>query len=257
MHARGLRRRILPAFAALVLLAVLAAPALAADLVVSAASSLNNAFRDLAPLFEGSHPGVAVRLNFGASGTLLQQLVNGAPVDVFASADQATMNDGAAHGLIVASTRTDFVSNALVVIVPTGSRLVPHRLSDLEAPSFRSIAIGLPATVPVGRYTRAALERAGLWKALEARFVPAQNVRQALDYVARNEVEAGFVYATDAAIMPGKVSVAFAVPTGVPIVYPMAVVTGSREPALAREFIAFASSPDARRVFARWGFAPP
>lgn len=228
-----------------------------AEVIVSAAASLTNAFRELGPTFEAHHPGATIRFNFGASGTLLQQMQNGAPVDLFASADETTMNEAAAHRLIDPSTRVDFVSNALVVIVPAAAGRDPANLEALEGAAFKRIAIGLPATVPVGRYTQAALERAGLWTRLAPRLIAAQNVRQALDYVARGEVDAGFVYATDAAIMPGKVRVAFRVPTVAPVVYPIAIASGSSHADVARAFIAFVLSADAQRILARYGFAKP
>jgi molybdate transport system substrate-binding protein len=250
----SLRRRPL----ALFLFGVLcAAPAVAADLVVSAAASLTNAFKELAPLFEAQQSDTRVRLNFGASGALLQQIAKGAPADVFASADQETMDQAQARSLIEASERRNFVANALVVIVPASTKTPPQALSDLAGPACGRVAIGLPASVPVGRYTKGALEKAGLWTAIEAKMIGAQSVRQALDYVARGEVDAGFVYATDAALMPDKVKVAFAVPSEVAILYPIAVVAGSRNPAAARKFVGFVASPPAQTVLARYGFGKP
>ena len=152
----------------------------AADLTVSAAASLSNALRDIAPLFEAANPGTRVQYNFAASGVLLQQMAKGAPVDVFASADQDTMDQAQARGLVRASQRRDFVSNRLVVIVPANSPRTPASLADLAQPGYARIAIGLPASVPVGRYTKGVLEAAGQWRAIEARMVGATNVRQAL-----------------------------------------------------------------------------
>ncbi|MGC4397079.1 molybdate ABC transporter substrate-binding protein [Hydrogenophaga sp. T2] len=229
----------------------------AADLTVSAAASLGNALRDIAPLFEAAHPGTRVQYNFAASGVLLQQIAKGAPVDVFASADQDTMDQAQALGLVQASQRRDFVSNRLVVIVPANSPRTPASLADLAQPGYARIAIGLPASVPVGRYTKGVLEAAGQWGAIEARMVGATNVRQALDYVQRAEVDAGFVYATDAALMPDKVRVAFAVPTARPIVYPVAPVVAGPNAALGERFVAFLLTPAAQAVLARHGFGKP
>ena len=199
----------------------------AAELTVSAAASLTNAFRELSPLFEAKFPDTKVQLNFGASGALLQQIAKGAPVDVFASADQESMDQAQAQALVKASDRRSFVSNSLVVIVPAAGSIVPKSLSDLAQPVYKRVAIGLPASVPAGRYTKASLEKARLWSAIEPKMIGAQNVRQALDYVARGEVDAGFVYATDAALMPDKVKVALSVPTPTPILYPIAPVATS------------------------------
>ena len=239
---RILRPRVLLA-AALLLLTGLPLAVDAADLTVSAAASLTNAFRELGPVFEARHPGTRVQFNFAASGALLQQIAKGAPVDVFASADQETMDDAQKQGLVDAPSRIDFVRNALVVIVPADSRQNATGLADLRSERFAKVAIGQPASVPVGRYTKAVLEQAGLWATVEPRMIGAQSVRQALDYVARGEVDAGFVYATDAAIMSDKVRVLFTVPTPTPILYPMAVLKGSPNEAVARTFVRFIASP--------------
>lgn len=233
------------------------AAVLAADLTVSAAASLTNAFRDLGPTFEAANPGTKVRFNFAASGALLQQIARGAPANVFASADQETLDQAQAKSLIDPATRRNFASNALVVIVPAASANVPGAVSDLAQAPYARIAIGLPASVPVGRYTKAALEAAGLWSAIEPRMIGAENVRQALDYVARGEVDAAFVYATDAAIMAGKVKVALAVSTTKPILYPVAVVAGSPNAAVAARFIEFLGGAQAQTVLARYGFGKP
>lgn len=135
-----------------------AGPALAAqELTVSAAASLSNAFSEIGQIFEMQHPGVKVIFNFAASGPLLQQIAQGAPVDVFASADQKTMDQAQEKGLIVPASRKKFVSNALVLIVPQDSKLGLTGLKDLTKPEVKRVGMGNPATVPVGRYTQEAL----------------------------------------------------------------------------------------------------
>jgi len=242
---------------ALLLASALPVAAMAADLTVSAAASLTNAFRELAPLFETANPGTRVQLNFGASGALLQQIAKGAPADVFASADQETMDQAQKQGLVQTSQRRNFVSNALTVIVPATAANVPGAAADLAGPAYARIAIGLPASVPVGRYTKSVLEAANLWAAIEPKMIGANNVRQALDYVARAEVDAGFVYATDAALMPDKVRVALTVPTTRPILYPVAPLTAAPNAAMAQRFVEFLASPAAQAVLARYGFGRP
>jgi len=242
---------------ALFLVSILPVAAMAADLTVSAAASLTNAFRDLAPMFENANPGTKVQLNFGASGALLQQIAKGAPADVFASADQETMDQAQKQGLVQASQRRDFVSNSLTVIVPAAAAKVPGAVADLAGPAYARIAIGLPASVPVGRYTKSVLEAANLWAAIEPKMIGANNVRQALDYVARAEVDAGFVYATDAALMPDKVKVALTVPTTRPILYPVAPLAAAPNAAAAQRFVEFLVSPAAQAVLARYGFGKP
>ena len=237
---------------------LLALPAAAADLTVSAAASLTNAFKDIGPMFEAANPGTKVLFNFGASGALLQQIAKGgAPVDVFASADQETMDQAQSQGLVQAAQRRDFVSNTLVVIVPTTAASTPQAVGDLAQVGYQRIAIGLPASVPVGRYTKGVLEAAGLWGAIEPKMVGANNVRQALDYVARGEVDAGFVYSTDAAIMTDKVKVALTVPTQKPILYPVAPLAASANAAIAARFVEYLQSAPAQGVLAKYGFGKP
>lgn len=231
--------------------------ACAAEIMVSAAASLTNAFKDLGSAFEAANPGTKVQFNFAASGALLQQIAKGAPVDVFASADEETMDQAAQQQLVKAGTRADFARNALVVVVPRDTAAPPKALADLVATSVRRVAIGVPASVPVGRYTKAVLEKAQLWPQLEAKMIGAQSVRQALDYVARGEVEAGFVYATDAALMADKVKVAFTVPTETPVLYPIATIAASANAMAAQAFVAYVLSAPAQAVLARYGFARP
>ncbi len=244
-------------FLTLLAAALLGGRALADDVTVQAAASLTNAFRELAPAFEAAHPGTKLQLNFGASGALLQQIAKGAPADVFASADEETMDQAQAQKLIVPSQRKDFVSNTLVVIVPGTAAAAPKSLPDLARSGVARIAIGLPASVPVGRYTKGVLEAAKLWGAIEPKMIGANNVRQALDYVARGEVDAGFVYATDAALMPGKVRIAFTVSTTTPILYPVATLAGAPNAAGARRFVDFLFTPAAHAVLAKHGFGTP
>jgi len=227
----------------------------AEDFTVSAAASLTNAFNEIGKAYELAHPGNRVIFNFAASDVLLKQIEQGAPADAFASADEVTMDRAAAAALIDAATRRDFAANALVLIVPAGAEQ-PARLSELTAAAFRHVAIGNPDSVPAGRYARQALIEAGLWEGLQGKLVQAQNVRQALDYVARSEAQAGFVYATDAATQKAKVTVALTLPTSTPVRYPLAVVRSSAHAAQARAFIDFVSSPAGQASLQRHGFSP-
>ncbi|SDG19779.1 molybdate ABC transporter substrate-binding protein [Dyella sp. 333MFSha] len=229
----------------------------AADLVVSAASSLTDAFQSVGKAYEAKHPGTHVVLNFAASDVLLRQIASGAPADVFASADQAAMDKAVEAKAIDVSTRQDFATNRLVLIVPKDATVRVTSPADLKNAAVKRVAYGDPASVPVGRYTKAALEQQGLWDAVSAKGVLAQNVRQSLDYVARGEVEAGFVFATDAAIAKDKVTVAATVPTPKPISYPIAVVAASKQVAEAKSFEAFVQSAEGRGILARFGFEAP
>lgn len=223
----------------------------AAELTISAAASLTDAFPEIGRAFEADHPGTEVRFNFGASEALVQQLEAGAPVDVLATADERSMDN--ARALIDPASRADFARNTLVAIVPSDSRFVPRALPDLARTEVERVALGNPDSVPAGRYARDALERAGIWAAVATKAVYTQNVRQGLSYVARGEVDVGLVYATDAAI--GKVRVAFTVPTEPPITYPIAIVAGGGD--AAGDFVSYVLSPPGQAILRRYGFLPP
>jgi len=239
---------------AVALLAALPLLASAQQLTVSAAASLTDAFNEIGAKFEASRPGVTVRFNFAASGVLLQQIRQGAPVDVFASADQATVARGIDAQLFDAKTKQDFAANSVVLIVPAQGTPFVKTLADLSNPAVKRIALGKPATVPVGRYTQQALEAAGQWAPLEPKFVQADSVRQVLDYVSRGEAEAGFVYRTDAMLAPGTVRIALTVEGHAPVTYPAIMVSASRQQPLAKDFIAFLSTPAAQKVLEHYGF---
>ena len=179
----------------LLTLTVMCLPAAAAEMTVSAAASLTNAFTELKGLFEKQQADLTVHTNFAASNPLLKQIQEGAPVDVFASADQATMDKAVAAKVVDPATRRNFALNDLVLIVPKGGKK-PVDLADLR--NFKKIALGNPESVPAGRYTKSALNTVGLWEALQPQYIQGNSVRQVLDYVARGEVETGFVYRTDA-----------------------------------------------------------
>ena len=238
-------------------MACISATAFAADLVVSAASSLTNAFQDVARAYEAVHPETHVVLNFASSDTLMRQIIRGAPVDVFASADQAAMDRAQAQGVLSAGSRVDFAANQLVLIVPSSSHARVDTLKDLSGPAFKRIAWGNPASVPAGRYAQRVLEHAGLAAALESRAVLAQNVRQCLDYVSRDEVDAGFVYATDAAIARERVRVALRLDSPTPITYPLAIVARAAHASEAQSFRHFVLSADGQALLAKYGFLKP
>ena len=237
--------------------AFLTGTATAADIIVSAAASLTNAFTDIGKEYEKASAGQKVNFNFAGSGALLQQIARGAPVDVFASADQETMDRAAKQNLIVRATRFDFVRNTLVVVAPKGAKSIPRSLEDLKNASVGRLAISNPESVPAGRYAREALETAGLWGPAKTKSLNTQNVRQSLDYVARGEADVGFVYGTDAMLMADKVEVLFEVPTGTPILYPIAAVKGNGNEYLAVKFIDYVRSDAGQRILARYGFRKP
>ncbi len=229
----------------------------AADLTVSAAASLTQAFQEMGSQFEAQNPGTKLRFNFAASGALLQQIVNGAPVDVLACADTDTMAKAVAKKAVDAADVKVFTSNQLVLVTPANSLAVLTQLVDLKKPDIKRFAMGLPASVPAGLYAQGALEKAGLWKDVKDKVISTQNVRQALDYVARNEVDAGFVYASDAQLMAGKVNVAFQVATASAIQYPIAKVASSTKSDDAFKFMAFVMSNAGQSILKKHGFTAP
>ena len=232
------------------------AVAQADDVIVSAAASLSNSFGELGKAYEARHPGDKIVANFAASDVLLKQIEQGAPADVFASADEATMDKAAQAKLVDGGTRKDFAANTLVLIVGAGASS-PTKLDDLTASTYQHIAIGNPDSVPAGRYAKEALTKAGLWEKLQPQIVPAQNVRQALDYVARGESQAGVVYATDAETQKEKVHIALTVPTTTPVRYPIAVLEKSPHADAAKGFVAFVIAPDGQAILKKYGFSAP
>lgn len=242
--------------ALLVLSALGAIPATAQELTISAAVSMKEAMEEIGRRFQLAWPGVSVRYNLAASGELQKQIEAGAPVDVFVSAGQRQMDELARAGLVVADTRRDFAGNVLVALKPVDSTLDVPGPSDLLDRRVQRIALGNPRTVPAGQYAEEALRTLKLWDRLKNRLVFGENVRQVLDYVVRDEVDVGIVYATDGVQRLGRVRLAFAFPadTHRPIVYPAAVVAATRQPELARAFVEFLTSREAQAVLGRLGF---
>ena len=227
------------------------------ELIVSAAASLTNAFKDVGEKFEGANPGVKVVFNFAASGALLQQIESGAPVDVFASADQKTMDQAESKKLVQADTRKDFVSNKLVLIVPSESKMKITTPQDLTAKEVTKIGMGNPDSVPAGRYAQEALTNEGIWETLKPKLINGESVRQVLDYVSRAEVEAGFVFSTDAAIAKDKVKVAAVMEKLKPITYPIAVVAGTKNKEPAQRFVEYILKGEGQAILSKYGFGKP
>ncbi|HWR03394.1 MAG TPA: molybdate ABC transporter substrate-binding protein [Humidesulfovibrio sp.] len=235
---------------------VCAGPAQAEEIIVSAAASLTNAFTTVKQRFEAAHPGATVVLNFGAAGALLRQLESGAPVDVFVSADQKFMDEGVAKNLIDPATRRDFARNIMVVVVPPDAKTSPADLKALAAPGIRRIALGNPDTTPLGRDARALFQAAGLWPAVQDKIIYGETVRQVLDYAVRGEVDAAFVFATDAMQAGPKVRVAFQVQGAPSFLYPVAVTRMSKKLA-ARTFVDYLNGPEGQATLRGFGFLKP
>jgi molybdate transport system substrate-binding protein len=225
------------------------------EILVSAAISLKNAFDEIGVLYE-KQTGIRVRFNLGASGLLQKQIEAGAPVDVFASAADKQMDALNNQGLILTETRRPFAHNSLVLITPADSKLKIRAFADLASSGVSKIAIGSPKTVPAGQYAEEALRNLKLWDGVQTRLVFGENVRQVMDYVARGEVEAGLVYASDILAAPEKISVPAKAPKGShsPITYSMAVIRGSAKVQAARKFIDLILSSAGQEILKKYGF---
>ena len=226
------------------------------EITVAAASSLTDAFKAIAQDFEKKYPKTKINLTFASSGTLLQQLRHGAPIDVFATADQQTMNEAQALSLIQNQTRVNFISNQLVLIAPKNSTFKIQNLTDLNQTSIKRITIGNPAYTPAGRYAQAVLEKQNLWNPVQSKLIKTQNVRHALDYVARSETQLGFVFSSDVLNQANKVKVVMNVPTLEPIQYPIAITKNTTNQLEADQFLKYVQSGAGKQVLQRYGFKP-
>src|SRR5208283_3572621 len=175
------------------------------EIMVSAAISLQNAFEEIGKLYELQNKNSRITLNLGASGDLMTQIKGGAPVDVLASAALKDMDDLDIAGFVVKDTRTNFVENSVVLIVPSTSKIALSSFEDLKNAEIKKIAVGNPKTVPVGRYSEETFQYYKISDMIQAKLIFAENVRQVLDYVARGEVDAGVVYSTDAMVKKQEV----------------------------------------------------
>ena len=224
-------------------------------ITVSAAVSLTDAMGAAAEAY--SRTGRGVRFNFGASNVLARQIVNGAPVDVFISADEAQM-DVVRRRSAAGGARVPLLRNQLAVAVPSDRPRTFRSVREIADPAFKRIAIGNPAAVPAGVYAKAYLQKEGLWQAVEARIVPTGSVRAALAAVESGAADAAIVYRTDVRVSP-KVTVAWTVPVpdGPRIVYPGAVIGTTTAADEAQRFLDFLRSDVAVRTSSASGSRTP
>ncbi len=229
------------------------------ELLVSAAISLKEPLQKMGALFEQRNQEVKVVLNLGSSGVLQQQIEHGAPVDVFVSAAPTQMDELQDQHLILNETRRTLASNAVVLIKSAGRRLDLASFKDLTKPKVKRIAIGNPRTVPAGEYAKEILTNLRLWDLLQPKLILTESVRQALVYVVRGEVEAAFVYATDARSAAREVEVVATAPRNShrPVIYQIAVVKTSRQGSLARGFVDLALSDAGQQILKGHGFLLP
>lgn len=223
--------------------------------LVFAAASLTDALGEIGRSWAGPD-GARVAFNFGGSSLLARQIQEGAPADLFLSADEIQMDGLEKAGLIAPGTRKSVLSNTLVVVVSADSTLKISSERDLAEAGIGRIALAEPSSVPVGVYSKKFFEAVGIWTAIAPKVIPTENVRATFAAVESGNVDAGIVYRTDA-LVSKKVRIAFEVPAsrGPTISYPFALVKGAPHEAEARRLLAYLAGPDARRVFAKYGFS--
>ncbi len=225
------------------------------ELNVSAAASLTDVLKEINALYVQENPHVTITPNFASSGTLQQQIEQGAPVDVFFSAAAKQMDNLQNGGLILVETRQNVVTNSLVLIVPIDSTLNITSFNDLATDRVQKIAVGDPKSVPAGTYAKQAFDLLGITAQVEPKEILGSDVRQVLTYVETGDVDAGLVYATDA-LVSSKVKVVASAPAEInaKIIYPIAIIKASNNVEAAKAYIEFLFSDEARVIFEKYGF---
>ena len=224
------------------------------DILVSAAASLTDTLKEIGAAYR-SKSRHTVEFNFGSSSGLARQIEEGAPADIFFSADLAQMDRLDKRGLLETGSRINLLSNQLVIIVPADSKLAISSPRDLLNADVKRIALAEPSSVPAGVYSKKYLTEEGLWNQVKPKVVPVQDVRATLASVESGNVEAGFVYKTDAAVSK-QVKIVYEVPVakGPKITYPVAIVKASKQKVAARDFLNFVQGSTARNTFKKYGF---
>jgi len=232
---------------------LLTGSALAADVNLSVAASLREVVTELSTDFAKKHPGIAFQRNFGASGALAKQIENGAPCDVFFSANVEWVDYLQKKKLVDEWHVSNFAFNELVFVGKPGQKV--KNIQDVV--NLERIAIGSPKSVPAGQYAMEAFSKAGLDKQFEKKLVMARDVRECLMYAERGEVDGAFVYKTDAEIMAKNVKILFTVPQKFypRVTYPMALTVAGTKKSEAASFYKFLQSAEAKKLLAKYGFA--
>lgn len=237
-------------------LAVYPVDSFAETILISAASSLREAFSEISSRFQSEHPGVEIKLVFGASSSLLQQVEQGAPADVLALADFELFKGTNIDKSEKFADVNIFAKNKLVLIQSTKNAQNIASLDQIDNKGIKRIAIGNPSFVPAGRYARDAIKSQGLWQKVENKMIYTHNVRQALDYVARGEVDLGFVYFSDAKMMEKKVKIILSIDQESEIRYGIASVSRQRANDLSAKFVHFVMAPQGQLILKNFGFIP-
>ncbi len=230
-------------------------PAAPVTLNISAASSLTDVLKEINNLYSQAKPNLTLTPNFASSGTLQTQIEQGAPVDVFISAAAAQMDNLQKGNLIIADTRKNLLYNKVVLIVPNDSTLGLTSFSDLALDKVKIIAVGDPKSVPAGTYANRAFDELGITAQVQPKEILGSDARQVLTYVESGNVDAGVVYSTDA-LTSSKVKAVASAPADInaKVVYPVAVVAASKNPAAAKDYINFLFGAQAKTSFEKFGF---
>ena len=225
------------------------------ELNVSAAVSMKDALAEIQKNYQAKNPNVKILFNLGASGSLQKQIEQGAPADIFISAAPKQMNELQEKNLVKKETRKNFVDNKLVVVVPKDSKLTIAKYEDLTQDAVKKIALGETAVVPAGQYAKEVLQKLGIWDKVEGKVVFAKDVRTVLAYTETGNVEAGIVYKTDA-VSSDKIKVVATAPEGShqPIVYPIAMVSSTKQAKAAEDFMNYLFGPESKTVLEKYGF---
>lgn len=224
-------------------------------LTVGAAASMKDVLEAIGKQYEKEHHDVTLRFTFASTGTLQKQIEQGAPIDIFVSADARTFEQLQQNKMVIATYDRPLVYNELVLIVPKDRSNLVHSLSDLTNRAIRSVAIGIPETVPAGAYARQWLQSAGLWEKLKTKYIFTKDVRQVLTYVESQNVDVGIVYRTDA-LASKHVHIAAVAPPPLnkQIVYKAGVVVQSKQQKAAKQLVAYLYSNKAAAFFQKYGF---
>lgn len=222
-------------------------------LTVSAAASVTDAMNEIIAIYQSQHPQIKIVPNYGASGSLMQQIEQGAPADIFLSAAKDKMDGLESKSLLIPGTRTNLLGNEIVLVCPENSSLDGY--AALTDATVKNISIGDPSSVPAGKYAKELLTNMGLWAGVEGKLVLAKDVRQVLSYVETGNVDAGIIYKSDLKVTDKVELVAVADKSKhTPIIYPAAVISDSKHPVQAKAFLSFLESEPAMKIFMKYGF---
>lgn len=224
------------------------------ELIISAAASLKDPMADIVEKYAEKNPNVKLTFNLGGSGTLQQQIEQGAPADLFISAGKSQMDALVEKDLMIKDSVSSLLANDLVLAVGADNSEI-QTIEDLTKESALQIGIGTPESVPAGKYAKEALTTLGLWNTLQPKFVMAKDVSQVLNYVETGNTEAGIVYKSDA-LHSGKAKIVATFPADshAPIIYPAGIVSTTRNKESAEEFFEFLKGSEAQEIFAQYGF---